>query len=479
MRKTVLSVLLMSVAFLAKADVVLPNIFAHEMVLQRGKPVAIFGKAAIGEKVKVAFENQQKETVTDANGDWKVYLDPLKANFNPQELTIKGNNTIVLKNVLVGEVWLCSGQSNMEYQMRKIVKEKAPLKGNYFPKNEVAEANNQNIRVFLVRRKYLAKPDGLYQGWSVAKDSALNQFSAPGYFFAKTLQKELNVPVGIISSAVSGSRIEPWFAAEAWETSTYLKDKKREGEPGKFYHSMIEPLAPFTLSGFIWYQGESNVFFYENISYSYKMKALIESWRSIWNDDSLSFYFTSIAPFYYSLDDKGVVRMSETILPEFREAQDLVLQLPNTGRIVTTDLVDDLKDIHPNYKWEIGRRLALQALNKTYKRNVVADGPTFSKVKFKKNTATITFKNVAKGLKSANGLPLTNFELGDNQSQICPAEAVIKKNKIVLTGDLQNITFARFAWNEVAQPNLINSEGLPAAPFRTNNPLQKYDLNKQ
>lgn len=476
MKKTVLSVLLIAATFLAKADVVLPNIFAHEMVLQRGKPVAIFGKAAIGEKVYISFENQQKETVADANGNWKVYLNPLKANFNPQNLTIKGNNIIVLKNVLVGEVWLCSGQSNMEYQMRKIAKEKAPLKGSYFPKNEVAEANNSNIRVFLVRRKFLAKPDGLYQGWSVAKDSALNQFSAPAYFFAKTLQKHLNVPVGVISSAVSGSRIEPWFSEESWETSTYLKDKKREGDPAKFYHSMIEPLAPFTLNGFIWYQGETNVFLHENISYSYKLKALIENWRSIWNDNSLPFYFTSIAPFYYSLDEKGEVRMPETILPEFREAQDLVLQLPNTGRIITTDLVDDVKDIHPNYKWEIGRRLALQALNKTYKQNIVADGPTFSKVKFKKNTATITFKNSAKGLKSADGLALTNFELGDNQSQICPAQAVIKRNKIVLKGDLQKVTFARFAWNEAAQPNLINSEGLPAAPFRTNNPLQKYDL---
>ena len=476
MKKTVLSLLLMSAAFLAKADVVLPNIFAHEMVLQRGKPVAIFGKAVTGEKVNVAFENQQKETVADANGDWKVYLDPLKANFTPQELTVKGKNTIVLKNVLVGEVWLCSGQSNMEYQMRKIVKEKAPLKGSYFPKNEVAEANNPHIRVFLVRRKYLAKPDGLYQGWSIAKDAALNQFSAPAYFFAKTLQKELNVPVGVISSAVSGSRIEPWFSEKSWETSTYLKEKKREGDPGKFFHSMIEPLAPFTLSGFTWYQGETNVFLEENISYSYKMKALIENWRSIWDDDALSFYFTSIAPFYYSLDDKGKLRMPATILPEFREAQDLVLQLPHTGRIITTDLVDDLKDIHPNYKWEIGRRLALQALAKTYKTNVVADGPTFHKVKFRRNSATITFKNVADGLKSADGLPLKNFELGDDQSQICPADAVIKRNKIVLTGDLKQATFARFAWDEAAQPNFVNSEELPAAPFRTNNPLQPYDL---
>src|SRR5690606_35405632 len=145
-----------------------------------------------------------------------------------------------LKDVLVGEVWLCSGQSNMEYQMRKIEKEKAPLKGNYFPKNAVAEANNPNIRVFLVMRKFLSKPDGKYDGWAVARDSALRQFSAPAYFFAKNLQQELGVPVGVISSAVSGSRIEPWFSAAYWDKSSYLKDKKKEGDPSKFYHLMIE-----------------------------------------------------------------------------------------------------------------------------------------------------------------------------------------------------------------------------------------------
>src|SRR5690606_7426970 len=152
-----------------------------------------------------------------------------------------------------------------------------------------------------------------------------------------TLQQELGVPVGIISSAVSGSRIEPWFSEAYWTSSPYLKDKKEEGDPSKISHTMIAPLAPYTLKGLVWYQGESNTFLKENISYSYKMKALIENWRTLWGDPKLPFYFTEIAPFYYSLDEKGHVRMPRTVLPEFREAQDLVLQVPHTARIITTD----------------------------------------------------------------------------------------------------------------------------------------------
>ncbi|RRN76372.1 sialate O-acetylesterase [Pseudoxanthomonas sp. SGD-10] len=323
----------------------------------------------------------------------------------------------------------------------------------------------------------MSKPDGKYQGWSVAKDSALRQFSAPAYFFAKKLQEELGVPVGVISSAVSGSRIEPWFAADYWDKSPYLSDKKKEGEPGKFYHLMIEPLAPYTLKGFIWYQGETNVFLKENISYSYKMKALIENWRDIWNNPEMPFYFTQIAPFAYSIDDKGEVRMPRTILPEFREAQDLVLRLPNTARIITTDLVDNVNDIHPNYKWEIGRRHALNALKYAYKKNILADSPEKKYVSYKGNKAVVNFNYTGKGLKSSDGKPITGFELAGKDGTYYPADVKLKKHKLVLQHDnVKNITAVRFAWDETIQPNLVNSEGLPAAPFRTNNPFKNIEF---
>ncbi|WP_433901560.1 sialate O-acetylesterase [Sphingobacterium puteale] len=476
MRRFIVHIALLVAGFSAKANVILPNIFANHMVLQRNQPVAIFGSASPGEQVSVAFQNQLKRTEADQNGRWKVELKAMPANAVGQTLTIRGNNTIELKDVLVGEVWLCSGQSNMEYQMRKIEKVKTPLKGDYFPKNEVAEANNSNIRIFLVRRKFLAKPDGQYQGWAVARDSALRQFSAPAYFFGKTLQQELGVPVGIISSAVSGSRIEPWFSEEYWAGSPYLKDKKKEGDPGKFFHTMIAPLAPYTLKGFVWYQGESNTFLKENISYSYKMKALIENWRTLWENPKLPFYFTEIAPFYYSLDEKGHVRMPRTVLPEFREAQDLVLQLPHTARIITTDLVDDPHDLHPSYKWEIGRRHALKALKYVYHKNIVADSPELEAVKYQGKQARVKLKHAA-GLKSVDGKPLTSFEVAGEDGIFYPAQAAINGQTVVLESDqVQQIRQIRFGWDEAAQPNLVNTADLPAAPFRTNNPLQHIKL---
>ncbi|WP_353138971.1 sialate O-acetylesterase [Pseudopedobacter sp.] len=476
MKRFITYLTIIGASFSAKADVVLPNIFANHMVLQRNQPVAIFGSANAGEQVTVEFQNQRKQTKADEKGNWKVELKAMKANAIGQTLTIRANNVIELKDVLIGEVWLCSGQSNMEYKMRKIEKEKAPLKGNYFPKNAVAEANNPNIRVFLVRRKFLSKPDGKYEGWAVAKDSALRQFSAPAYFFAKNLQQELGVPVGVISSAVSGSRIEPWFSAAYWDKSSYLKDKKKEGDPGKFYHLMIEPLAPYTIKGFIWYQGETNVFLKETISYSYKMKALIENWRNSWGNPKMPFYFTEIAPFHYSLDEKGQVRMPRTILPEFREAQDLVLQLPYTARIITTDLVDNVNDIHPNYKWEIGRRHTLKALKYAYGKNIVADGPEMASVKYAGNKAVVKFK-YATGLKSIDGKPLDAFEVAGSDLTFYPATATIENNTVVLKSDkVQQIQQVRFAWDEAAQPNLFNAGGLPAAPFRTNNPLDHIKL---
>ncbi len=458
------------------ARVILPNIFAHHMVLQRDEPVNIFGTAATGEIVTVKFHGQVKQTKTAANGNWKVTLSPLAANAKGEELTVQGTNSIVLADVLVGEVWLCSGQSNMEYQMRKLAKLTAAKNNAYFPKDEVKEANNPNIRLFLVRRKFLEKPDSAYAGWSVAQDSALRQFSAAGYFFAKTLQAALGVPVGIISSAVSGSRIEPWIPEQELRNTPYFRNKKISGDPGKFFKSMIEPLAPYTIKGILWYQGETNVFLQENISYTYKFKALIDSWRETWGNPDLPVYFTQIAPFQYSLDEKGNKRMERTVLPEFREAQDLVLQMRNTGRIVTTDLIDDVKDLHPSYKWEIGRRLALQALAKTYKHALEADGPTYKAIQLKGKQVWVAFYH-AEGLHAIDGKNITGFEVAGKDGVFVPAEAKIAGKSVQLAAPaVPQIVHVRFAWDEAAQPNLVNEAGLPAIPFRSNNPYRKLKL---
>ncbi|RYG03584.1 MAG: sialate O-acetylesterase, partial [Chitinophagaceae bacterium] len=331
------------------------------MVLQREKPINIWGFASAGENVTINFAKQVKSTTADAKGNWMVTLNPLKTSAVPQQMTITGSNQIILSNILVGEVWFCSGQSNMEYAMRKLVKIPTPKNEALgFPKDAVANAKNTQIRIFLVNRKTLIKPDSIHTSWSVAQDSALRNFSAVGYFFAKELQEKLGIPIGVISSAVPGSAIEPWISNEAFAAEPYFANQKVGNDPGKFYTPMVEPLIKFPIRGILWYQGETNCFLGETISYAYKMKALINSWRKAWNDEKMPFYYVQIAPYNYS-KTTGKVVMTANTEPEFWEAQAQLLRLPNTAMVVTTDLNDNQEDLHPTYKWEIGRRLSLLA----------------------------------------------------------------------------------------------------------------------
>ncbi len=442
------------------------------MVLQRDKPVCIWGTAAAGEQVTVQFAGQIKKTDTNVSGNWKVFLDPMKASGQGSELVISGTNTIKLENILVGEVWLCSGQSNMEYTMRKNSKVKKPEIKGQNPADELQYANNPSIRIFLVNRKEQVKTDSLHRGWSVARDSALRSFSAPGYFFAKELYEKLRVPVGIISSAIPGSAIEPWVPAESFALSSYFKDQKVQNDPGKFYEPMIRTLAPYTLKVFLWYQGETNCFLKETIQYTYKMETLINTWRNLWGDSKLPFNYVQIAPFKYS-ESKGKVVLTRESLPEFREAQALAFKIPNTGMVVTTDLADNLSDIHPSYKWEIGRRLALLALSKDYGfKEIVGSGPVYQKMKVRGNKAELTFSSTGSGLISKDGKALSDFLIAGSDKNFVPATAVIKGDKVLVSAAGVHAPIAvRFAWDESAQPNLYNKEGLPAQPFRTDNPL--------
>jgi sialate O-acetylesterase len=471
--------LLLLPGFSSKANVTLPQIVGSNMVLQQKKPVPVWGYAAAGEAITVTFGRQVKKTVTDASGHWKIILDPIVASAQPAEMIIAGTNTIRLKNILVGEVWLCSGQSNMEYTMRKnskVVKTKAVAND---PVDELDRAQNPDIRIFLVDRKLLSKPDTLHDRWSIARDSALRSFSAAGYFFAKELNSKLHVPVGVISSAVPGSAIEPWMPGTVQkEESNHEELQLDTTSPGKFYPTMIQPLAPFALKGFLWYQGETNCFQNENIEYTYKLQALIQSWRHLWNDENLPFYFVQIAPFYYS-KSKGKYDLNEETEPRFWEAQALALHIPHTGMIVTTDLVNTPDDLHPGYKWEIGRRLAQWPLAKDYHQNIVPSGPLFKSMKVKGNEAEIEFDYTGSGLINKDGKTLTWFEIAGSDGQFVPASAIIKGNKVVVSSkDVVHPVAVRFAWSEAAKPNLYNKEGLPAAPFRTNNPLTEKFVKK-
>jgi sialate O-acetylesterase len=460
--------LLLVVTLPAMAAITLPRIIGSNMVLQCNQQVPIWGTAAAGEAISVRFAQQQKQTTADAAGNWKVMLDPMAASAKAQTMTITGSETIVLENILIGEVWLCSGQSNMEYAMRKLAKVKPAVNGPE-PTAEVVTAHNPAIRIFLVNRKMLAKPNPAHLDWSVAEDSALRAFSAAGYFFAKELQQQLQVPIGMVETAVSGSRIEPWIPEEAFAAHQI----KAEGDPGKFYGPMVAPLAPFALKGFLWYQGESNCFLKDSTQYTSKMLALINSWRAAWQNQSLPFYYTQIAPFYYS-KSKGQVVLADTSEALFHEAQELAMKIPATGMIVTTDLNDDPNDLHPTYKWKIGQRLAYWALAKTYgKKEIMYSGPVYESMKIKGNTIEISFAHTGKGLIAKDGKPLNWFDIAGADGKYAAATAEIKQNKVVVTAPGIKMPVAvRFAFNEAAQPNLYNKDGLPALAFRTTGTLQ-------
>jgi sialate O-acetylesterase len=459
-----------------RAEVVLPRVIGSDMVLQRGKPLPIWGTATAGEQVSVRFGKQTKTATADAAGNWKVILDPLVASEKPEVMVIQGTNSIILKNILVGEVWLCSGQSNMAYEMRKNSKVTKPdsLDKNS-PVDELNRPSNPNIRIFWTNQKNLKTTGNYLARWNMAQDSALRSFSAAGYFFAKKLNEELHVPVGMICSAISGSAIEPWTPEDAYTSINYFKSYGISAKPtGKFYHTMIEPLAPFAISGFLWYQGEANM--QEGVTYTYKMEALINSWRSLWADKSLPFYYVQIVPFMYSTLSPTVTIPTDK-LPEFWEAQALALNIPNTGMIETTDLNDNVKNLHPHFKWEIGRRLAILALAKTYGKKIVYSGPMYKQMKVSGNKIELTFDNTGSGLISKNGKPLDWFTIAGADGKFVSADAVISGNKVIVSSSLVSApTAVRFAWAETAQPNLFNKEGLPAAPFRTDNPL-KFNNN--
>lgn len=463
---------LLLVEMQAQAMVSLPKIIGSNMVLQRNKPAAIWGKAAVGEVITVSFHHQEKKTLTGADGNWMVRLDAMPADNRPADMIIRGNNTIRLVNILVGEVWLCSGQSNMQYTMTKSTHYAHAEKSSGLDSVQLQQESNDQIRLFLVVRD-LTKPDGggVNKGWNAASGAALGAFSAAGYFFAKNLYHHLNIPIGMIASAVSGSNIDPWLDGSVGYHSSATGDNEKwmveSKSPGKFHTGMIQPLAPFTLKGFLWYQGETNCFLKETKAYTFKFKHLINTWRSLWNDRETPFYFVSIAPFYYS-KSKGKLQPDEQSLPEFREAQAGALSLPHTGMVVTTDLADNLNDIHPAYKWEIGKRLSLLALANDYKKKLEYSGPVYKSMQVSGNKVILQFDHTGKGLTSVDGQPLNWFSIAGADGNFVPATAIIDGEKVIVTATgVAAPLNVRFAWNEAAQPNLFNREGLPARPFRT------------
>ena len=468
-------------AILLRADVSLPHVLGDNMVLQREQPVPIWGHAAPGEEVAVRFAGQEKRVRADAAGSWQVTLDALATSATPATLTVAGANTIELKNILVGEVWLCSGQSNMEYAFGT-TKPWAAAATATDPElaADLQNATHPTIRLFRVEKK-LAPPEVVSDGWQVAGGEVRNQFSAVGYWFGHQLARELGVPVGMIQSAWGGSRIEEWTAGAAYaklETilgpagaPSFERDAKLIG---RNYEGMVRPLVPFALRGVIWYQGESNLIAYhDGLRYADKMRVWIESWRAAWNRPDLPIYWVQIAPYLYSSRKDPLLHAADE-LPKIWEAQAAALALPHTGMVPTTDLVDDLANIHPSRKRPVAERLVRLALIQTYGHaGLTWFGPVFESLEIKDTSAIVRFSHPDGLLDTRDGEPPTEFEIAGADGNFTPAQAEITGEFTVRVwcAAVPHPAAVRFAWRETARPNLINGAGLPAYPFRTNAPV--------
>ena len=441
-----------------RADVALPNVFSDNMVLQREMPVAVWGSAAAGEKITVEFALQKKTAEADGHGKWLVRLDPIPGSAEPRELIVRsatGNSQITIRNVLVGEVWLCAGQSNMEKPIG-IHPGQKPCP-NY--EQEITSANYPEIRLAEIPPKRANAPaSDVTCQWLVCNPTNIvkkrgggHGYSAAAYFFGRELHRELKTPVGLIAASARGTRCEPWTPGEGPAPDT--------AKP-VLYNAMIHPIVPMAIRGVIWYQGESNLG--DGMLYCEKMKTLIRGWRTAWGQGDFPFYFVQISPAGYNRDPLK--------LPEFWEAQAATLALANTGMAVTID-VGSYPDCHATNKQAVGRRLALWALANAYgRKDLVYSGPLYKSMGVEGDKIRVRFDHVGGGLASRDATALQCFEIAGADRKFVAATARIDGSALLVWSPaVPRPAAVRFAWSQQAKPNLMNKEGLPTPAFRTDN----------
>ena len=508
---------LLSLSAPADGEVSLPRFFGDNMVLQRDMPLPVWGTAAPGESVAVAFAGQEKVATTDAGGKWRVTLDPLPADNKPQNLTVRGPNELVFTNVLVGEVWLCSGQSNMEWTVSKAADYDA----------EKAAAKFPEIRHFKVPRTMSAFPRSDLDGsWEVCSPQTVGGFTAVGYFFAREISGKLGVPVGLLHTSWGGTPIEAWVDQETVASVpewTELRDKLHAASPAshqgltrhkqyiahlkkwtadaevalaagnplaeppevpwsislnpqptQLHHAMIRPFVPFAIRGALWYQGEANGF--EGSAYAGKMRGLIEGWRREWGQGDFPFYLVQLANFGKVEPKADAVEKDWT---KVREAQLQALSLTNTGVAVTID-IGDSADIHPKNKQDVGKRLARLALAGPYDKDIEPSGPVYKSSRLEGGKMRVVFDHAKSGLmigKKEGRAPvepdasakLKWIEIAGEDRVFKPADAVIEGGELVVSSrEVAAPVAVRYAFiQDPVGANLYNKEGLPASPFRT------------
>lgn len=476
-------------------------LFVDGAILQRDLPVAVWGEANPSENVTVQFAGQSLATRADTSGRWIVRLAALPASAEPRSLVIKGDNTIEIRDVLVGEVWLCSGQSNMERQLG--------LRGGQKPiinwQQEAAAANFPLIRMFTVKQSHSDTVQIAASGsWKICNPVNVVQFSAVGYFFGRDLFLKLGVPIGLIHSSWGGTPVEAWTSREMLTASPegnaslaahsksvadypsrlerYKADEPRlkseyeaavaaaklagkpapaapapprdpksdKNRPACLFNAMIQPLVPYTLRGVIWYQGEGNNG--KPAAYRTLFPAVIADWRARWGQGDFPFLFVQIAPF-------------KNMTPDIREAQRHTLFVsPATAMVVTTD-VGDAEDIHPANKAPVGARLALAARAIAYGEKIVWSGPLVRSITRAGSEAILAFDHIGGGLVAKDG-PLRGFEVAGADGKFVPAAAVIKGDTIrVSSPAVASPVEVRYGWSNVPDVNLFNVELLPASPF--------------
>lgn len=490
------------------ADVRLPRVFSDHMVLQRDMPIIVWGWADPGEKVTVTLHktiggrisNSQAEARANNDGRWSVQL-PAQAVGLPVTLDVRGKNVIEVQHVLIGDVWFCSGQSNMYW----------PVKNSANPKEEIAAANYSKIRSFDVWKDASDKPrDDVYGQWRVCSPKTAGNFSAAAYYFARHLHKELKVPIGIVHASWAATSAHPWISNAALDGDPKLKNfaasmMKRTGEnlvkfkaefdpkwaawtkavaaakaegktpprrpevsfrnkvrnvPSALYNGMVAPLARMNLKGIIWYQGENDA--HRGMFYQTIFEGLIRDWRRQWRQDELPFLFVQLANYKERKAEPGDSQWAMV-----RAAQAAALRLPKTGMACAID-IGETENVHPKNKQDVGRRLALAALKMAYGRDVVFSGPTLKNMTANGRRAVLTFTHVGGGLKVRGDGPLKGFAVAGKDRKFVWSEARIEGKTVVVTSDtVDKIAAVRYGWSDNPECNLCNVDGLPAVPFRT------------
>ena len=490
-----------------RAEVKLPYLISDGMVLQEGMSVNISGTANPGESVTVTFQGQYASAIADGKGRWRIKLAPLSPG-GPFTLTIAGKNTLALHDVLVGEVWVCSGQSNMEMPV-------ATTQGGWSSgvlnfQDEIARADYPTLRMFTVRHAVADKPQTDVQGsWVSAHGQAVGDFSAVGYFFGRDLLRVLNVPIGLIHSSWGGTTAEAWTSRGTLESDPEFKSiieggakllsayprvfqdydrqlaqwrhesEKAEADgapvpeppavpkdprsdparPAGLYNAMVMPLASYAIRGVIWYQGESNSD--RPIQYRKLFPAMIRDWRQAWDEGDFPFLYVQLA--------NWGVHTLKWDWPELREAQLMTLSLPKTGMVVTIDIGDG-SDIHPKNKQEVGYRLALAAQGIAYGRDVIYSGPTYESMTLEGGMVRLHFQHVYGGLvaKSLSIITVSGFEVAGEDRKFFGADARIEGDTVVVSSsEVPHPVAVRYAWGMNPRPSIYNRAGLPASPFRT------------